>query len=84
MLYIILFTNNPLILRFFILELKLFHFLNCLLVSDSHERGLLQLFEKQSIFNLKSVISPGATFEYVFTYVKLHFNSSIDTDIVID
>lgn len=52
-------------------------------MADSHGRQLQQLFEKQSLFNLKSVISPGATFEHVFSLLKLHFNSSIDTDIVI-
>lgn len=38
--------------------------------------------KKHSLFNLKSVISPGSTFEYVFSLLKLHFTSSIDTVVI--
>lgn len=54
---------------------------NVLLVSDSHRR---QHCEKQYIFILNSVISPGAKFEYIYSLIKLHFNSLIiDTVIIV-
>lgn len=46
---------------------------NVLLVLGSHGRQLQQLFNKESLFNLKSVISPGVTFEYVFFPLKSSF-----------
>lgn len=52
-------------------------------MADSHGHQLQQLYEKQSIFNLKLEISPGATFKYVFSLFKLHFSSLIDTGLII-
>lgn len=51
-------------------------------MADSHGHQLQQLFKKQSIFNLKPDISPGATFKYVFSLLKLHFSSFIDAVVI--
>jgi hypothetical protein len=54
-----------------------------LLVSDSHGRQLLNLFNKYSNFDVKCVISPGATFEYVFSLLQLNFETKFKTVVIL-
>lgn len=56
---------------------------NVLLVADSHGRQLINTFNKFSSLNLTSIISPGATFEYVFQNLELYFNNTYSKVIII-